>query len=79
MMHLASKFGLRGAAHALRENLRRDRISATCINLGDIATAIPYEDGVEKAVAASSSHSSRERNCPSHGTAKANRSQQKCR
>ncbi len=48
----ASKFGLRGVAHALRENLRRDRISVTCINPGDIATAIPYNDGVEKAMAA---------------------------
>jgi len=79
MMHLASKFGLRGAAHALRENLRRDRISVTCINLGDIATAIPYEDGVEKAVAASSSHSIRERNWSSHGMAKVSRSRRGCR
>lgn len=46
----ASKFGLRGAAHALRENLRADRIGVTCINPGDIATGVPYEAGVEKAV-----------------------------
>lgn len=48
----ASKFGLRGFAHALRENLRLDRISVTCINPGDIAdaaaaynaTRIPVQD-----------------------------------
>lgn len=48
----ASRFGLRGVAYALRENLRRDRISVTCINPGDIVTAILHNDGVEKAVAA---------------------------
>ena len=34
----ASKFGLRGAVHALREELRQDRIAATVINPGNIAT-----------------------------------------
>lgn len=34
----ASKFGLRGVVHALREELRRDRITVTIINPGYIAT-----------------------------------------
>ncbi|MGB6296811.1 MAG: SDR family oxidoreductase [Rivularia sp. (in: cyanobacteria)] len=34
----ASKFGLRGAAHALREELRKDRIAVTVINPGNIGT-----------------------------------------
>lgn len=34
----ASKFGLRGATHALRENLRGEGIAVTCLNPGDIGT-----------------------------------------
>ncbi len=34
----ASKFGLRGVAHALREGLRSSRIGVTCLNLGDLGT-----------------------------------------
>ena len=34
----ASKFGLRGTAHALREELRKDRIAVTVINPGNIGT-----------------------------------------
>lgn len=34
----ASKFGLRGAVHALREELREDRIAVTVINPGNIGT-----------------------------------------
>jgi NAD(P)-dependent dehydrogenase (short-subunit alcohol dehydrogenase family) len=34
--YAASKFGLRGMAHALREVVRTDRIGVTCINLGDV-------------------------------------------
>jgi len=34
----ASKFGLRGVVHALREELRQDRIAITIINPGNIAT-----------------------------------------
>ena len=34
----ASKFGLRGVVHALREELRRDRIAVTIINPGNIGT-----------------------------------------
>ncbi len=42
--YAASKFGLRGAAHALRENLRDDGIAVTCLNPGNIGTII-VEDG----------------------------------
>lgn len=34
----ASKFGLRGVVHSLREELRPDRISVTVINPGNVAT-----------------------------------------
>lgn len=34
----ASKFGLRGAVHALRESLRHERIGVTVINPGNIGT-----------------------------------------
>ncbi len=45
----ASKFGLRGLNNALRENLRKTKVTSTVINLGDLSTKIPYELG-EKAV-----------------------------
>jgi short-subunit dehydrogenase len=35
----ASKFGLRGVAHALREQLRPDAIGVTCLNPGSLNTA----------------------------------------
>lgn len=44
----ASKFGLRGVAHALREQVRGDKIGVTCINPGSFggggADSIPYAD-----------------------------------
>ena len=49
----ASKFGLRGATHALRESLRHDGIAVTCLNPGNIgtinvengqATSVPHEE-----------------------------------
>lgn len=43
--YAASKFGLRGVAHALRENLRPDGIAVTCINPGNIGT-ITVENGI---------------------------------
>jgi short-subunit dehydrogenase len=43
----ASKFGLRGVAHALREVVRRDRIGVTCINLGNVGV-ITYENRQRK-------------------------------
>jgi short-subunit dehydrogenase len=43
--YAASKFGLRGITHALRENLRADGIAVTCLNPGNIGT-ITVERGV---------------------------------
>lgn len=40
----ASKFGLRGAVHALREELRKDRIAVTVINPGNIGTPEVLQD-----------------------------------
>lgn len=50
--YTASKFGVRGLAQALRENLRWDRIGVTCINPGEVANEIPYADGPEAALEA---------------------------
>lgn len=49
--YVASKFGVRGIAHALRENLRADGIAVTCINPGMIATEVSYETGIDQALA----------------------------
>ena len=46
--YAASKFGLRGVTHALRENLRADGIAVTCLNPGNIGT-IAVVDGVASA------------------------------
>jgi short-subunit dehydrogenase len=48
----ASKFGLRGISNSLREHLRKYGIGVTCINPGEIATQIPYEEGSEKVISA---------------------------
>ena len=50
--YAASKYGLRGLAHALRENVREEGIAVTCINPGEVAAEIPYERGAEEAIAA---------------------------
>lgn len=47
---VTSKFGLRGITNALREHVRKDKISVTCINPGEHAAEVPYEEGVEKAI-----------------------------
>ncbi|WP_054027722.1 SDR family NAD(P)-dependent oxidoreductase [Bacillus sp. FJAT-28004] len=49
---VASKFGLRGISNALREHVKKYGIGVTCINPGEIATQIPYEDGIEKVLSA---------------------------
>lgn len=49
---VASKFGLRGITNALREHVRQDQIAVTCINPGELAAEIPYEEGAEKALSA---------------------------
>lgn len=46
----ASKFGLRGVNNALRENFRGTNINSTLLNLGDLSTTIPFEDGKEAVV-----------------------------
>lgn len=48
----ASKFGLRGVVHALRECLREHRIPLTSLNPGNIAAKIAYEAGAEAAIQA---------------------------
>lgn len=48
----ASKFGLRGLAHALREHLRPHGIAVTCLNPGSLNTSTPLSAGVEAAVRA---------------------------
>ena len=53
--YAASKFGLRGATHALRENLRTDGIAVTCLNPGNIGTIT-----VERGIVSASPHESRE-------------------
>lgn len=47
---VASKFGLRGIGNVLREHVRKYSIGVTCINPGELAAEIPYEDGAEKAI-----------------------------
>ncbi|MHA7964248.1 SDR family NAD(P)-dependent oxidoreductase [Paenibacillus sp. CAU 1782] len=47
---VASKYGLRGVASALREHVRKDGIAVTCINPGELAAEIPFEEGGDKAI-----------------------------
>lgn len=47
---VASKFGLRGICNSLREHVKKYGISVTLINPGEIATQIPYEDGIDKVI-----------------------------
>ena len=54
--YAASKFGLRGATHALRENLRADGIAVTCLNPGNIGMIT-----VERATVCANPHECRER------------------
>jgi short-subunit dehydrogenase len=53
--YAASKFGLRGVTHALRESLRADGIAVTCLNPGNIGTIT-----VERGIASASPHERRE-------------------
>ncbi len=48
--YAASKFGLRGVNNALRENFRGTNINSTILNLGDLSTAIPFEEGKEAVI-----------------------------
>ncbi|WP_338554264.1 SDR family NAD(P)-dependent oxidoreductase [Paenibacillus sp. KS-LC4] len=49
---VASKFAIRGITEALREHTRSDGIAVTCINPGELAAEIPYEEGSERALSA---------------------------
>ena len=42
--YAATKFGLRGVTHALREFVRKDNIGVTCLNLGDVG-GVSWENG----------------------------------
>ncbi|MBX3086558.1 MAG: SDR family oxidoreductase [Anaerolineae bacterium] len=42
--YAATKFGLRGVTHALRECVRKDGIGVTCLNLGDVG-GVWWENG----------------------------------
>ncbi|MDX2159581.1 MAG: SDR family oxidoreductase [Hyphomicrobiaceae bacterium] len=48
--YAATKFAVRGAAHALREVLRSDGISATVISPGSMATDVALGEGTEAAL-----------------------------
>jgi len=48
---VASKFAIRGITEALREHTREDGIAVTCINPGELAAEIPYEEGADRALA----------------------------
>ena len=52
LAYTASKFGLRGVARSLRENLRPHGVAVTCINPGEIASEMPYERGADAAIGA---------------------------
>ena len=43
----ASKFGVRGAVHALREICRDAGVAVTCLSPGTLATDFTLNDGVE--------------------------------
>ncbi|MBP0726993.1 SDR family NAD(P)-dependent oxidoreductase [Bacillus sp. RG28] len=49
---VTSKFGVRGIGNSLREHVKKYNIGVTCINPGEIATQIPYEEGIDKVLSA---------------------------
>jgi len=48
--YAASKFGLRGVAHALRDDLRKDAIGVTCINPGSVMTRVSLDKTADEIV-----------------------------
>ncbi len=48
--YAATKFGMRGAAHALREVFRPHGIAVTCLSPGSIASDLTWEEGPEAAL-----------------------------
>ncbi len=49
-VYSASKFGLRGAVHGLREHFRAFGIAVTCISPGGLASDVPVDEGVQAAL-----------------------------
>ena len=45
IIYTATKFGLRGVTHSLRDYLRDDSISVSCISPGSIASDILFKEG----------------------------------
>lgn len=50
LAYVASKFGVRGVAHALREDLREAGVKVTILSPGSIASDVDYADGVQAAL-----------------------------
>lgn len=48
--YAAAKFGLRGAAQALRQHFRKDGIAVTCLSPGSIASDVSLGDGAAVAL-----------------------------
>lgn len=48
--YAATKFAMRGAAHALRELLRKDGIPVTVLSPGSMATDLPFDAAAEEAL-----------------------------
>lgn len=46
----ASKFGMRGAVHSLRQVFRPDKIRVTCISCGGLASDVEVDEGVAAAL-----------------------------
>jgi short-subunit dehydrogenase len=51
IVYTATKFGIRGLAHSLRELLRKDGISVKCISPGSVASDVPLAAGTPYALA----------------------------
>ena len=48
--YAASKFGVRGAAHSLRDYFRSSGVMVTCLSLGCIATDTSFNQGILEAI-----------------------------
>lgn len=46
----ATKFALRGVVHSLRENLRKDKIGVSILNLGYLATEFDHNETIENVI-----------------------------
>jgi short-subunit dehydrogenase len=50
VVYNATKFGLLGVTHALREYLRKDLVSVSCISIGSLASDIHFTEGAGAAL-----------------------------